>query len=172
MGQGAMMLNETYTPPWMSSEQKTGFIGEVWVSEQLQRRGYAVRMIPDWQAKSCDLVINGILPVEVKTSTQRQRKYVTASGVVRHYPWFQANVSNFDFSDRLVIFVAIDLFQKNYPYIIPGAIAAQKTTITLSSHPTKYGGQWSPFLNNWQMVDYFLNQRYRNAGQLDFEAVQ
>lgn len=157
---------KTYTPKWMSTAQKTGFEAEQWVKAELEKLGYEVQMHPDWAAKSCDLIVNGVLSVEVKKSNHRKRTYTTKAGDVREYDWFSVDVSKVDMADRVVVFVAEDEAGERFYYVIPGPVAGQRQSLALSSHPRKYSGFLSAFLENWDVVDYLLAKRYQQEGQL------
>ena len=162
----------TWIPPWMTENQGKGFEGEVWVKEQLEEMGYEVQMHPDFNAKACDLIVNGSLVVEVKKSSENTRSYTTADGKKRYYPWWQANVTKFDYEDRVVVFIAEEKNGLRHPYIMPGAIPSQRTSIALSSHPDRYTGYLAAFRENWAIVGHMLKQAYKNAGQMAFEGVQ
>jgi hypothetical protein len=155
----------------MSSNQKMGFKAEKWVKAKLEKMGFDVEMHPDWQAKSCDLIVNGSLVIEVKESNERTRKYTTKDGRTRFYPWFQINTTSIDTQDRVLVFVAKDKLGIRHAYVMPGAIAGERSSMCLSSHPDRYTGYLSAFRECWDIVGYMLNKAYQEAGQLGFEGV-
>lgn len=163
--------SSNHCPPWMSENQAKGFEAEKWVKRHLESLGYEVEMPPDFFEEACDLIVNGSLVVEVRESCERTRSYTTKNGEKRFYPWWQTNTTNIDTSDRVLVFIAKDKNGIRHPYVMPGAIAGQKTSIALSSHPDRYKGYLAKFRECWDTVGYMLNKAYQDAGQMEFEGV-
>lgn len=148
-----------------SANQKTGLAGEVYAARQLVKRGYSVRVPPDFNQPAVDLKVNGVLPVEVKLSKRRTRRRGEKT-----YPKWQWNVSQVDTADRVLILIADDGRRKHI-FIMPGALMAHRAVFEINSSPETYRGMLAAFKDNWEVVDYLLEQRYRDNGQLSLMGV-
>lgn len=153
-------------PSWMSKSQKVATYGELWTALALERHGYTCHLYPDFFEAGKDILIEGTLPCEVKTSTQGQitTRYKDKSYTYPYWKWRLRDVGN---QDVLLVLLAVDVYGLHYPFVLPSAWLKGRSYFSISNHPTKYGGIIAPGLNNWAIVDYLLNQRYQDAGQLD-----
>lgn len=143
-----------------SANQKTGLAGEVYAARQLVKRGYSVRVPPDFNQPAVDLKINDVLPVEVKLSNRRTRRKGE-----KVYPKWQWKTGSIDTADRVLILIADDGEEKHL-FILPGALMAHRSSFEINSHPDVYRGMLAAFRDNWDVVDFLLEQRYRDNGQL------
>lgn len=89
-----------------------------------------------------DLQISNGLLLEVKTIRQNKDGHWKAT--VEKQGSQRLGKSNF----VLLFIIADDLI---YSYIIPKNVVSGKR-ITISSHPTKYNGKYSKYLNNWEQL--------------------
>lgn len=151
---------------WMSQTQATASKGEEWAVQKLRKLGYQADLYNDFFEQGKDILINGVLACEVKTSTQGQttRRY---KDKVYHYPTWKWLVSNVTTEDKVLILLAIDCLGIHHPFVMPSAWMVGRSHFSLSSYPPAYGGFIAPGLNNWSVVDYLLKRRYEDAGQLD-----
>jgi hypothetical protein len=39
-----------------------------------------------------------------------------------------------------------------WPFVIPRLFVGHRRTVEVASHPSRYGGQWAPFLGAWDYV--------------------
>lgn len=149
------------TSPYFASKQITGYQGELWATYQLEQLGYNVRLLSDFCSVGVDALINSVLPCEIKFSHRKAKKKGP-----HIYPRWQWDVSKVDTKDRLLILIAQDTSGQNHPYIMPGAIMASRSKFEINSHPNRYNGLIKPFLGCWETVDFLLEKRYKNSGQL------
>jgi len=149
-----------------SPEQIIGNIGEQWVYDQLTKRGYDVRMVPNYQ-DNIDLKI-GQLPIEVKYSRIGfNRKIDRKTGEIRRYQRWQWNVSQVHGKGDLCLFlIAEDRAGLRWPFIMPGSVMAERDNFQISRHPSKYNGLIAGYLNAWETIDFLLKQQYYDNGQL------
>lgn len=147
----------------LSEKQHVGYQGEIYAARELIKRGYSVRVPPDFNTPGVDLIINGVLPVEVKYAKQH---WLKRSASRRLYPRWQWHVSQVDAQDRILILIAETKDGLRHPFIMPGAIMLSRFQFEINSHPQRYKGILAPFLNNWYVIDHILWQRYFEDGQL------
>lgn len=146
----------------MSAKQRYGSSGEAWALTEFQARGYEVRLISDWY-NEYDILLNNLLPVEVKLSRNYLRK-------VR--PGYYAPTWCFDTAriardhDYLVLLICEDEFKQFWPYLVPSFLIQGRQTIAITSHPRKYKGYWSDSLNRWSVIDWLINIRQQYNQQL------
>lgn len=72
----------------------------------------------------------------------------------------------------ILIAIVQDRDGQNWPYIIPTAQLQGRLNISITSHPTKYRGQWADNLHAWQWIDYMVKKNYQQAGQLALPLLQ
>ena len=154
-------MNLNFKP---SRTQTIGNIGEQWAYDQLTKRGYDVIAVPDYFKGCADLKI-GTLPVEVKYSRISYRSKRLVSGKRRWYKRWQWNVSELDSADRVLFLIAEDKAGIRHPFIMPGAIMADRQQFEISRHPTEYKGFVKGYLNRWETVDLLLAQSYYDDRQ-------
>ena len=146
----------------LSQQQRVGLAGEMWAMDQLQARGHQVHLLSDWFS-DVDLMINSILPCEVKLARPRWHR---AHGHYWRKRWqfdtgrMPANV------DSLAILICEDDSGERWPYLVPSWLIWPRRTIQITSHPKRYRGRLAGCLNNWANVELVLNERRKRAGQL------
>lgn len=142
----------------LTESQKTGLCGERWVCYQIQKLGLNCRLIPDFMNPGADLVVEEQLYVEVKYAHQTERRVLKKSGTTTIAGRWQWNLRTFDgMSAKVLILVAEDLSHRCYPFILPAWMMIDRPAFQITSHPTKYRGLLSDFLENWRVLTYILN---------------
>ena len=149
------------TSPYFGKSQKIGYHGELWAIWQLEQLGYQARLLSNFCSAGVDALINGVLPCEIKFSHRTAKKRRQCI-----YPRWQWNVAKVDTKDRVLILIAQDTKGKKHPFVMPGAVMATRSKFEINSHPNRYGGLIKPFLGCWETVDFLLEKRYKNSGQL------
>lgn len=136
----------------MSACQRYGHKGELWALTEFQARGYEAHLITQW-SNQYDIVLNGLLPVEVKLSRQIWR-------TVR--PGYKRQFWSFDVAripqdqDFLLLLIAEDGFGQFWPHLVASCYAFGRSTISITSHPRQYKGFWSACLNRWSVIDWLM----------------
>lgn len=149
----------------MSATQAYGHKGELWALDEFEYRGYEARLISRW-TDQYDLLLNGVLPVEVKLS----RSYLRT---VR--PGYKVATWSFDVArtpqdqDFLLLLICEDQFGQYWPYLIPSAFIQGRQTIGITSHPRQYKGFWASTLNRWATVDWLIHLRQQYNQPLLFQ---
>lgn len=139
----------------MSWQQRYGLGGEEWAAFELQARGYEVKVISDWNDQY-DLLVNGILPVEVK----RSRAYMRHIRPGYHKPTWAFDVARIpQDQDFLLLLIAEDQHGQFWPHLVPSFHAFGRSSIAITSHPRVYKGYWSEYLNRWSVIDWLINIR-------------
>jgi len=141
----------------MSWKQRYGFGGEEWASVELRARGYEVKVISDW-CDQYDLIINGVLPVEVK----RSRSYMRHIRPGYYRPTWCFDVARIpQDQDFLLLLIAEDDYGQFWPHLVPSFHAFGRHSIAITSHPRIYKGHWSAALKRWSVIDWLINIRER-----------
>lgn len=149
----------------MSTKQSYGHKGELWALCELQYRGYETRLISRW-TDQYDILVNGVLPVEVKLSHSYMRS-------VR--PGYKSPTWAFDVArtpqdqDFLLMLICEDQFGQFWPYLIPSWQIQGRHGITITSDPRFYKGHWAESLNRWSNVPWLINIRQQFNQPLLFE---
>lgn len=145
-----------------SWKQRYGAKGELWALSEFQARGHEARLMTDW-TDQYDILVNGLLPVEVKLSRSYLRK-------VR--PGYYAPTWCFDTAriakeqDYLLLLICEDQFSQFWPYLVASHLVQGRQTIAITSHPRLYRGQWASTLNRWSVIDWLIFTRQRLGQQL------
>jgi hypothetical protein len=58
----------------------------------------------------------------------------------------------------LVVLLCVDREDRLWPYVIPRLLLGQRRTVEATSRPSRYRGQWAPFL---EAYDYLAPERHR-----------
>lgn len=148
------------------------WIAERWVMEQLRKRGYGVRINPDYSARAWDLTLDGGMRVEVKSSNRRLvASYVTRQGVVRRYPRYKWNCRSImgTTGEFPVVLIAHTLAGANRAFVVPASIIRGRGSLypTISNHPDKYGGWLAHYLDRWSVVAQILRDWSMEQGQVE-----
>lgn len=141
----------------MSVNQSYGHRGELWALCEFQARGYDARLISQWTDKF-DIVLNGVLPVEVKIARLHMRQ------VRKNYykpTWMFDTARLLRDQDFLLLLIAVDDFEQHWPYLIPSHLVQGRYSISITSHPRAYRGFWKDNLNRWSVIDWLLHIRER-----------
>lgn len=145
-----------------SWKQRYGNIGEQWAMDEFKSRGYEARLVSDYFA-DYDILLNGLLPVEVKLSRTYLRKVK---------PGYYAPTWCFDTAriaphqDYLLLLICEDQFRQFHPFLIASHLVQGRQTIAITSHPRKYKGFWCTTLNRWSVIDWLICTRQRLGQQL------
>lgn len=146
----------------MSVKQRYGLKGEEWAASELRARGYEVKIISDW-SDQYDLVVNGVLPVEVKQS----RSYMRHVKPGYYKPTWCFDVARIpQDQDFLLLLIVEDQFGQFWPHLVPSFHAFGRKSIAITSHPRQYKGYWSEHLNRWSVIDWLINIRQQFAQPL------
>jgi len=145
-----------------SAAQRYGNIGEDWALAEFQARGHEARLISNY-FDQFDILIDGVLPVEVKLSRSYLRK-------VR--PGYYAPTWCFDTAriakgqDYLLLLICEDQYKQFWPYLVPSFFVGDRQTIGITSHPRKYKGYWADSLSRWSVIEWLINIRQHYNQQL------
>lgn len=154
-----------------SQTQAIGHEGEKWAYNALVKHGYEPQWMACFEHAGCDMKVRD-LPIEVKLAnpTKRKRKRYNRTGleIVTWYDRWQWLVSatSHNQEDWILLLIVNDRAGDRYPYIVPGGMVLNRRHIQITSHPTQYNGWLSPWLNNWQVIDYLADKVYQNGGPL------
>ena len=146
---------------------------EQWVLKQLQARGWAARLLPQFQDWT-DIIVDGVIsvPVEVKGARARLFRRYRGGPLDRiRYSW---NVSRIAKTDMVVVLIALDQAGVYHPFIIPSWFVQIRrvSVIHLASDPAAYAGRgrgWmAEFYQRWETINEVMNVRHRfnQTGQL------
>lgn len=146
----------------LSQTQRIGLEGERYIASLLEDRGHQVKMISTWTDK-LDLVVDGVLGVEVKISHPQMRR------VRKNYlrPNWAFDVSRIpQDTDLLLVLICEDNEGDRFVFSVPNCLVSGKRTVRITSHPKKYQG-WLKGYMNWKYLDELINFRQRKYGQLE-----
>lgn len=123
-----------------------GAYGEQYLCKQLCNEHYLAEIVANLghvgDLRILDTWTGEMLQIEVKTA------YETANG---HYKFClnKKNHTSLSYSE-FVILLCIDKYLRHYTYIIPTSLLYAQS-LTISSHPTKYSGKYSAFIQRGQI---------------------
>lgn len=149
----------------LSEHQTYGLHGERWVLAQLTGRGFSAALLSNF-FEDIDIVVNGLLRVEVKTA--RPRLHQTRPGQWRRRWQFDlSRLPNPKREDYAVICVA-DTGAALIPFVFPSALLHPmgRRCWQLTSHPDKYNGWAAAYRERWDLITVLLEKRQQQAGQL------
>lgn len=153
---------------WMSENQRYGLRAEKWVLGLFEERNYEARLTSTWTDR-LDIVVNGVMPVEVRIRRQYMRTVRT--GYYRPSWMFKANYASLPFfvakKDMLFVLICEDEAKKWHPFFIPSWEIGSRRCVSITSHPEKYAGRWADFRGDWSQVDIVLESCQRAANQLE-----
>jgi hypothetical protein len=145
-----------------SERQKFGLVGEKWAVNQLKRRGYDARLISSFFA-NFDILIDGLLLCEVKLS----RFYLRTVRKGYYRPTWHFDVGRVPGNvDSLIILICEDEKGQWWPYIVPSWFLLGRSSVAITSHPSKYKGFLAKCLKNWSYVPEVLYYRQKHSNQL------
>lgn len=145
----------------MSTRQGYGQKGELWALTEFQARGHEARLVSGWFDKF-DIVLNGVLPVEVKISRSCWR---TIRPGYKRQTWFFDVARIPQDQDFLLLLICEDSFGQFWPYLVASCYVFGRRTISITSHPRQYKGRWAETLNRWSVIDWLINIR-QQLGQM------
>lgn len=145
----------------LSNRQRIGFEGELWAYDQLVKRGLRPKMLANFYQENCDLRV-GRIPIEVKTANPTWRKSPRGTWLPR---WqFSISTTAAEMAnDWVLILIARDHNGCSYPYILPGQSILDRRHIQITSHPTKFRGWLSYWLNRWSVIQYLDKKVYKTG---------
>ena len=142
---------------YLSRSQKFGLMAEKFICTELIERGHTANLVSDFNAPF-DILVNDFLPVEVKAAKVTYRK-VRHNYYRRRYQF--KLTSKLQRQDYLFCLVAVDDNGELFTFVIPSAFIGDRQTISLTSHPNSYKGQWSKYLNAWNWIDQVTSWRIK-----------
>lgn len=143
----------------LSDTQRFGTLIENWACDQLAKRGWHVRLMPDF-FESFDILLDGFLPVEVKGAKPYEQW--TGKRFRTRWQWDLKRGLNPATQDFLYILVSVDQAGELFPFLVPSAwTVGRGKTPALTSHPTRYGGWLADGLNAWSHVAMVYSWRQK-----------
>lgn len=149
----------------LSKQQRFGLEGELWAADQIESLGYNVKHLSDF-FDDYDLLIDGQLPVEVKTARRRSR--TVRPGYYRPTYWFDTSNLSQHIGDFLIVLICKDPFDASYPFVCPSWMFMGRMTVSITSHPYHYRGMYAEYLDAWEMIDQLVSIRRRLCQPLQF----
>jgi hypothetical protein len=148
----------------LSPNQRVGFEGELWAYEQLQRQGLNPKMYTNFFEENSDLRV-GRIPIEVKLANPTWRKGPDGRWRIR-WQFSVSTTAQQMANDWVLILIARDHNGCNYPYVVPGNNILNRRHVQITSHPTKFRGWLSYWLNRWSVIEYLDKRTYKDGGPL------
>lgn len=148
-----------------SEHQHYGLTGEKWVLERLTTLGFSAMWLSDF-FEDIDLIVSGLLKVEVKTS--RPKPHRARRGGHWRQRW-QFDLTRLPQDQDFVVVCLCDVPGEGlYPFVIPGGLLNPmgRYHLQITSHPAKYSGWAAAYRDRWDVVGMLLERRQRAAGQL------
>ena len=133
--------------------------GELYVADELRRRGYVVEWVGDHA--DYDLVIDGRVRAEVKSAFRTPGH--------RGQRWqFSLRRHGLEIDEELLFLLCYDdEMEIAGVFVIPGAeVEPDLTKIDITSSPSSYHGRWASFLGAWGRVDDVLDAMPRGQAVL------
>lgn len=155
----------SFNLPYLSPSQKYGLSVEQWVIAQLTKQGYTPSVPTDFAQTACDAYVNGLC-LEIKAAKRTKRYKKLASGEVKAYWRWQWQIHPTHKGEYALILVADTPQKKRFCFIVPGSVAGQRSHIQITSHPLKYQGWLSAYLEKWTVIDYLSQEVYKGNGPL------
>lgn len=149
----------------LSPQQRYGLKIEQQVIQELEKRGYEAHVPTNFSQKACDAVVRGLC-VEIKGAKRTKRTRVLSSGEVKSYWRYQWSLDQRPEGEFVLILVADTPQKKRFHFIVPGSQIGDRTHIQITSHPLKYQGWLSEYLEKWDVIDYLAGQIYLSNGPM------
>lgn len=149
----------------LSPQQRYGLKIEQSVIRELEKRGYEPHVPTNFSQKACDAVVRGLC-VEIKGARRTKRTRVLSSGEVKTYWRYQWSLDQRPDGEFVLILVADTPQKKRFHFIVPGSQVGDRTQIQITSHPLKYQGWLSEYLEKWTVIDYLAGQIYLCNGPM------
>lgn len=150
---------------YLSASQKYGLKIEQWLIEELEKRGYSPKVPTNFAQTACDAYVNGLC-IEIKAAKRTRRFKKLASGEVKAYYRWQWNIHPTHKGEYALILVADTPQKKRFCFILPGSVVGTRTHLQITSHPIKYTGWMSAYLEKWDVIDYLAREVYKGYGPL------
>lgn len=139
----------------LSKTQRFGLRSEVVAARLLERYEHDVYMPPNFN-KSYDLLVDGILPVHVVATVQRQR-----TNGRKYYSSWRFTCSRINFSEPSLVLALAWLVPSfllspsavYVPFFIPSAEFGPRRFLSITSHPQSYAGWAAAYRWNVSQVE-------------------
>jgi hypothetical protein len=139
-----------------SSSQRYALDAERWTVEQLQARGYDAQLLPIW-ISPFDILINAILPCEVKIAKPKRQRAGRNGNVWRYRYQFKLSGNHID-TDYVLIAIC-DTPDGWQPFIIPSWWIVGRQTLQITQlNPELYSGYVANAFNNWELIEIVLQK--------------
>jgi hypothetical protein len=127
---------------------------EALLAAWLKSQGYQVELTPS--NENYDLVIAGVLNIEVKFSTWNLQ--VDSRGRRSRFRYqFRIHPRQVERAD---LFILVARSGEDHCFIIPSQALAQQRSVTVRSFdPAEYKGKWARYLAAWDLLDEALGQK-------------
>jgi hypothetical protein len=132
-------------------KQAFGKMGETWVADVLRERGHQVAEIGT--RSSTDLVVDGLVTVEVKSATMTKRK-VQRGGEYGGWMFSFGRNGRPNDDDFAVLVCFSDEMESVGVFVIPkDNLGLQRKTARITrENPDDYAGQWAEFRDRWDLI--------------------
>jgi len=114
-----------------------------WVKKQLKAHDHEIYRQKDVFGNTHYLV-DGVVPIRVHVSTMSLDQ-----GRYQRWQWTIKS----DQPQGVIVLVAIDDQGDAYAFVVPAAKLLGQTHVQVTSHPTKYKGWLSLYLDEWRVID-------------------
>ncbi len=144
----------------LSTTQRYALAAERWTVEKLRSLGYDARLLSLWTT-AYDILINGLLPCEVKIA--HPRKYRTGRTGQHWRHRYQFNLSGNNIVSDYVLVAICDAPTGWMPFIIPSQWIMGRQMLQITQlYPEQYAGYVAEGLNNWGLIETVLrrSQKY------------
>jgi len=126
----------------MAQHTDLGAWGEALVLEMFQAAGIGAAY-----GRPADLVLEGGIPVEVKTA--KPTKY---NGKRMGFQFCLDRKGHTSLKAVAVVLVCVGDGGIVHFFIIPASVAGSRAKIAIGPDPVHYKGRWSAFLNRWEAI--------------------
>lgn len=126
----------------MANHTDLGIYGEELVVSMLGKVG-----IKATRSKPADIIIEGTLPIEVKTATLS--KY---NGKSFGYQFCVDRDGHTSLKGVAIILICVDTTGNTSFFIIPASEVGKRRKLTIGRNPEKYNGLWASYLNRWEVI--------------------
>ena len=141
--------------------QQFGLHWEIYALAECQKRGYGAKLMPHF-FECYDILLEEILPVEVKASRPSRRWVRPGYSRPR---WIFDLRGGLNPRKEIFLYILIAVAQDiPYLYLVPSWLMRQRQSVTLTSHPLRYGGYLTADRDNWAIVGWRLAERRRALG--------
>lgn len=149
----------------LTEKQRFGLKGELWVFEQIQLRDYEAILVSDF-FNDIDLIIGGMLKVEVKSARRKQHKYQAKAKTGRKR--YQFNLQGLSSKEEILVVCVCVTEDEKIAFCIPSTLftGMGRRGLYITSHPAKYSGWAAAFREKWEVIEELLRIKQENSIQL------